>query len=119
MFEINAAFRLFADAHHEAGVALKAISKVLGSHFVIDEADGKQVVIWRSPLFKAQLMLDTNEDVLEFGFMDKAKTAGFSAEGYNAQTLLKDIRYNVTQFKPTKKVSPEIADLRSKFGAIQ
>jgi hypothetical protein len=119
MFQINAAFRLFADAHHEAGVALKAISKILGKNFVIDELPDHQTVIWRSSLFKAQLDLNTKEDVLEFNFMDKDKSAGFSAEGYNAQTLLKDIRYNVTQFKPTKKVKPEIMDLRSQFGAIQ
>jgi hypothetical protein len=119
MFKINAAFRLFASAHDEAGKALKSISKILGSTFVIDEVGDNQAVMWRTSLFKAQLVLNTKDDVLEFRFGDKDKAGGFSAEGYNAQTLFKDIRYNVTQFKPSKKLNPKVQEIRDKFGAIQ
>jgi len=118
MFKINAAFRLFADAHHEAGTALKTISKILGPHYVINEEGAEQIVIWRSSLFKAKLVLDTDEDVMDFTFLDKDNAGGFSAEGYNAQSLFKDIKYNVSQFKPTKKLRPEIMDLRAQFGAL-
>jgi len=119
MYQINAAFRLFADAHAEAGKVLKSVAKVLGPHFVTNEHEGTQVVVWRTSKFKAALMLDTEEDALTFKFFDKANTGSFEAEGYNYQTLMKDIRYNVSQFKPTKQVPPDIQDLRNKFETIE
>lgn len=119
MLEINAAFRLIASAHEEAGKALKEIAKVIGNHFVTNEQNGTQVVVWRTPGFKAALMFDTEEDALTFKFFDKANTGSFEAEGYNAQTLLKDIRYNVSQFRPSKPVPPDIQKLRERFEHIQ
>lgn len=119
MFKINAAFRLFASGHDEAGKALKSLMKILGHNFVTNEQGNTQVVVWRTSTFKAALMLDTEEDVMTFKFFDKGYTAGFDAEGYNAQTLLKDIRYNVTQFKPHKQVPPDIQKLREQFEKVQ
>lgn len=119
MVEINAGYRLLADAHKEAGSALKSIAKILGPHFVIDEQGDKQHVMWRTSLYKAELTLNTDEDVLEFDFFDKAHAGGFSAEGYNADTLLKDIRYNVYQFKPQKKLDPQIQKIRDQFEDIR
>lgn len=119
MIKIQAAYRLFADAHSEAGSALRTIAKILGPHFVTTEVEGNQAVVWRSSKFKAALMVDLENDVLTFKFYDKGNTGSFEAEGYNAQTLLKDIRYNVSQFKPTKVVPPEIQELRTKFEHVQ
>lgn len=119
MFKINAAFRLFADAHAEAGKALKSLSTILGPHFITDEESGIQEVVWRTSSYKAVLQLDTEEDAMLFKFFDKGFTGGFEAEGYNAESLLKDIRYNVSQFKPVKKVPEDIQKLRDKFEVIK
>lgn len=108
---------VFADSHSEAGKALKALSTVLGPHFVTHQQDDVQAVIWRTAKFKAALLKDEDQDVLEFKFFDKGNTSGLTAEGYNAQTLLKDIHYNL-QFKPTKPVPPDIKVLRDKLEAL-
>ncbi|BAG41569.1 hypothetical protein [Ralstonia phage phiRSL1] len=110
---------VFADAHSEAGIALKEIAKILGPHFLKDERPGEQVIIWRTSQFKAELSLNLDDDVLDFTFKDKGATAGFSAEGYNARTLFQDIRHNITQYRPTKKVPTDVQMVRDKFEHLQ
>lgn len=116
--ELKAASRLLASPT-EAGLALKAIQKVLHTYsFVTHQYGDEQATVWRSSLFKAALILNIEDDTLAFRFSDKGYTAAFEAEGYSADTLLKDIRFNVTQFKPSKKVPPEIQQLREEFATI-
>ncbi len=110
---------VFASGHEEAGKALKSVGNILGGNFVIDESGPHQKVVWRAPQFIATLALDTDNDILEFDFKDKANAGSFSAEGYNVSELIKDIRYNVTQFKPTKTLDPRVQQLRQKFENVQ
>jgi len=116
--KIHASLRLLA-SNVEAGKALTAIKKILNNYsFVTNQEGQEQTVIWRSSLFRASLTLNLDEDTLMFEFRDKGATAGFDAEGTNADSLFKDIRYNVTEFQPVKKMLPEIAELRNQFAHI-
>jgi hypothetical protein len=119
MYKINAAFRLFASNSDEAGKALKAIATVLGPNFLLNEHEHLQAIVWRSSLFKAALVLDTQTGDLSLNFRDKNNAAGFEAEGRDLPSLLKDIRYNVSEFKPTKPVDPQVQKLLDKFEVIK
>lgn len=126
--QIRATYRLrasapapavFAANHEDAGQVLRSIAKILGPHFVTNEHGNQQAVVWRSPTFKAALVLDKDNEELSFSFRDKMNHGGFDAEGTDVHSLLKDIQYNVREFKPTKDLDPKVQELRDKFAAIQ
>lgn len=117
--KLHAAMRLFADSN-EAGVALTAIKKILGPHFVTDEDNQEQRILWRSAKLQAELDLTLDdEDMLLFSFRTKGYAGGFDAEGHTAADLFRDIRHQVTEYQPSGRVPSEIATLRRRFATIK
>jgi hypothetical protein len=109
---------VFAADRDDAGRALKSIGALLGGNFVTNEDPEGQSCIWRTSEYKAELRLNKSGG-LEFDFKDKANAGSFSAEGDDGPALIKDIQYNVTQFKPSKALNPKVKDLRDKFARIK
>lgn len=117
--KLHAGMRLLADSN-EAGVALTAIKKIIGPHFVTDEDHAEQRILWRSSKIQAELDLTLDdEDMLLFSFRTKGFAGGFDAEGHTAHELFEDIRRQVTEYQPSGRVPTDIAALRRRFATIK
>jgi hypothetical protein len=109
---------VFAASDTDAGKALAALKKVLGTAFVRDDRnEHEQTIMWRASGWSATLTLDLMDDTLDFYFGAPTAQWAMNLVSNTADELIRKIKEAAA--KPLFKKIPAVEELRKRLSRVK